>query len=382
MLDGGSDIPAEMSALPDTRLHLFDEAFVLRDKSTGEPVPRQPYRLKRADGSYEEGLTDESGHTHLVSTFTPESLAIELLDRPGTDTESRQNAPLKGEPRFKAVANTTTSPVEVKKRKEVLVDLPNCWIEDYEKEIVADSSRYYATTRSVDGAPFLPKTRIRYKIYVPAKSGTPVIVELRIKPAPLLTLSEMFKEERLSEDVKQAKRGAWLERIGSLKSRAERGIYSQWNGKFQLEIRDPQCGKRTLPIIYKILWVESDEHFKMTVSETEIRESVSQADIDVWAESDEFVFGHEFGHCIGLPDEYSTQSDGTDTKIRYVKPDGTLDTAIDGPYEGKSENAPGASVMSTRNYTKTYPRHAWNIAIEAKDLLTEKIGRPITCKIV
>jgi type VI secretion system secreted protein VgrG len=289
---------------------------------------------------------------------------------------------LKGEPRFKVIARTTTSPVEVKQRKEVLVDLPNCWIEDHEKEIIADSTRYYVTTRNADGASFLPKTKIRYKIYVPAKSGTPVIVELRIKPMPRLSLSEMFKEERLAADVKQAKRETWLEKIAPLKGRAERGIYSQWNGKFQLEIRDPQCGKRTLPIVYKIIWVESDEHFTMTVSETEMREGVSQAEIDVWTESDAFVFGHEFGHCIGLPDEYSTQYDGTDTTIKYVKPDGGIDKAIDGPYDGKDKNAPDASVMSTRNYTKTYPRHAWNIAIEARDLLTEKIGRPITCKII
>jgi len=128
--------------------------------------------------------------------------------------------------------------------------------------------------------------------------------------------------------------------------------------------------------------VESNEHFKMIVSAAEIREGVSQGDIEVWTQSDEFTFAHEFGHCLGLPDEYSAQRDETNTTIRYVKPDGTIDLPIDGPYDSKKMSEPGASLMSTRDCTKTYPRHAWNIAIEARDLLTEKIGRPITCKII
>jgi type VI secretion system secreted protein VgrG len=182
--------------------------------------------------------------------------------------------------------------------------------------------------------------------------------------------------------VRQEKRRVWLEKMVSLKSCAERGIYSQWNGKFQIEMHDPMCGKRTLPITYRVNWVESGEHFTMYVHANELRENVSAGEIHIWVNSDEFVYAHEFGHCIGLPDEYSTQEDLTDTTIRYVKPDGTTDQAIHGAAGGKLASAPDATVMSTLNCNKTYPRHAWNIAIEVKDLLTEKTGRKVKCRII
>jgi len=70
--------PAQLSALPDSRLKNFDEAFVLKDKETGELLTNFPYRIKRADGSYEEGITDEQGRTHLVLSTEAEELSIEV----------------------------------------------------------------------------------------------------------------------------------------------------------------------------------------------------------------------------------------------------------------------------------------------------------------
>ncbi len=81
--DWGSGGNGSFSALtlPDSRLKLFDEAFVLRDKVTGEVLTHCPYRIKRADGSYEYGQTDENGLTHAVTTAEPESLVIEIRKR-------------------------------------------------------------------------------------------------------------------------------------------------------------------------------------------------------------------------------------------------------------------------------------------------------------
>ena len=63
-------------------MKLFDAAFILKNKETGEAIANHPYRIKREDGSFEEGITDEHGHTHLVSSANPESLVLELITLP------------------------------------------------------------------------------------------------------------------------------------------------------------------------------------------------------------------------------------------------------------------------------------------------------------
>jgi type VI secretion system secreted protein VgrG len=81
VFDAGANKAAELGKLPDTRVKLFDEAFILKDPETGAPVANHPYRIKRKDGSYEEGMTDELGQTHIISSKAPESLTIELIAR-------------------------------------------------------------------------------------------------------------------------------------------------------------------------------------------------------------------------------------------------------------------------------------------------------------
>jgi type VI secretion system secreted protein VgrG len=58
---------------------LFDQAFIVKDEKTGAPMPNRPYRIKRADGSYEYGTTNEKGSTHLVSATEVEKLIIEVV---------------------------------------------------------------------------------------------------------------------------------------------------------------------------------------------------------------------------------------------------------------------------------------------------------------
>ncbi|WP_394780060.1 type VI secretion system Vgr family protein [Undibacterium sp.] len=75
---GGNSKAASLGKLPDTRVKIFDEAFVLKDQETGVPLANHPYRIKRADGSYEHGVTDGDGHTHLVASTAAENLTIEI----------------------------------------------------------------------------------------------------------------------------------------------------------------------------------------------------------------------------------------------------------------------------------------------------------------
>jgi type VI secretion system secreted protein VgrG len=75
----GHSKAAPATKLPDSRLKLFDEGFVLNDKITGAPVPHRPYRITRADGTREVGTTDEYGRTHVVRSAEVEDLIIELV---------------------------------------------------------------------------------------------------------------------------------------------------------------------------------------------------------------------------------------------------------------------------------------------------------------
>ncbi|MDH5822483.1 hypothetical protein QFW77_05695 [Luteimonas sp. RD2P54] len=67
-------------SLPDTRIKLFDEGFVLKDKATGEPLPNVPYRILLKDGSYMQGVTDKLGRTFVVGTAEIETLVLEVKE--------------------------------------------------------------------------------------------------------------------------------------------------------------------------------------------------------------------------------------------------------------------------------------------------------------
>ena len=79
VFDAGASSPAKVAPLPDSRLKLFDEAFVLKDDKTGKPIANQAYRIKRADGTFEMGVTDDKGLTHLITSAEAEALQIEII---------------------------------------------------------------------------------------------------------------------------------------------------------------------------------------------------------------------------------------------------------------------------------------------------------------
>jgi type VI secretion system secreted protein VgrG len=100
--------------------------------------------------------------------------------------------------------------------------------------------------------------------------------------------------------------------------------------------------------------------------------------VNVQKTTSAWTFAHEFGHCVGLPDEYSTL--GTADSVRYIEPDGTLDPAVSAP-AFKPATDPSATIMSSYGDTTVLNRHCWNVAIEVQDLLTAKLGRAIKCTI-
>lgn len=76
----GERLPAQLASLPDHRAALFDEAFVLKDKKTGEPLPNVVYRILLEDGNVLSGVTDRLGLTHVVNSAAAQALSLQLQE--------------------------------------------------------------------------------------------------------------------------------------------------------------------------------------------------------------------------------------------------------------------------------------------------------------
>ena len=241
---------------------------------------------------------------------------------------------------------------------------PTCWSADYSKEIVITSSYgRYCHKYKPDGTEYttaeLPVLKFRGKIYVPAKTGTKITVEVRFKV--------------------EAQTGVTDADVTDAKTKLENGLSTYWTGHgYTLEATDPKCGKKSFQVEYKVVWVTSGENYVLKVYTTYPREGEGNGTVSVQKSTSAWTFAHEFGHCVGLPDEYSTK--GTNDSVKYIKPDGTLDVAISAP-PFKPTTDPSASIMSSYNDTVMLPRHCWQIAIEVQALLTAELGRKITCTI-
>lgn len=79
------------------------------------------------------------------------------------------------------------------------------------------------------------------------------------------------------------------------------------------------------------------------------------------------LFAHEFGHMLGLPDEYSG-IDRLNQMVRYYKPNGTLDSNVIKAPPHKDKSIPDSSMMSS-NYLEFPQRLGWAFAIGAQILL-------------
>jgi type VI secretion system secreted protein VgrG len=363
LFDSGSSSPASIAPLPDSRMKLFDEAFVLKDEDTGLPAAFMAYRIIRADGRVEEGVTDENGSTHVVSTADAEALTIETIE-----------APLSPPP---------------------APDEPVCWVEDHSVEIAAKSYGRYYLARTLQGEESFHKHGLvsNYKIYAPIKSKSDIVVELRCLMAHHMDEAQAAEEERLTATnpdfaAKVTARDALIEK---LKIKFCDAVYSTWNGKFKMTINDPECGELTLPITYRIVWTDAEgndgqePHYILWMhdGEKDIHEKVRQNEILLNYTTSSRIMAHEFIHCLGVPDEYG-KPEKTASIINYYKPDGTMTDNMVVVSMGYmvAENDKRGNIMSSKDAVNVELRHAWNIAIEVRTLLTKRIGRKISCDVI
>ncbi len=246
----------------------------------------------------------------------------------------------------------------VNKTKNECKDDKKCWVDDYNKEISTPSYGRYSQPYKKDGTKQPYTDKVQYKLYAPVKTGTEITIEIR------------FKVEK-DADVTDGD-------VTSAKTKLENGVKTYWDNKFTLEADDPECGKKSFKIRYKIVFVASGQHYTIKVHKTYPREGVTGDVMDVSKTTDDWTYAHEVAHCFGLPDEYSYTTDNE--TVKYYKPDGTLDAAVSAP-TFKAKTAPDATIMSSVNNTTVLKRHQWFAAIETQALLTAKLGRKIKCDI-
>lgn len=243
-----------------------------------------------------------------------------------------------------------------------------CWCQDYDDEIEVEAMvRYYR--RFENNAPQAGSNLKYFKLYAGLLSGL-IKVEIRFKFAKDGPVT--------AEQVDNAKRGL----IEAAQS---------WNGHIAIEIQDPECGNRVLPVEFVAMPVEQEEHYIVTVFQTfppiyqvqgEDRAHVTGRDMRVLTWTNHWTYMHEFAHCFGLPDEYGYYDEKIE-RVMYMRPDGTADPAIDVDHRGIASWGPEVNIMSTKGREKRAMRHGYFVAIEVQTLLRECLGREdIRCIVV
>jgi hypothetical protein len=236
----------------------------------------------------------------------------------------------------------------------------NCWQTDFNNAIAVNSYGNYFRKYMADGTEHTDYSFNKsYTLQLPCKSGGDAVMLVKFKVVP--------------------DSGVTADQVTTCKANLASGINTHWNGKFTLAISDPVCGNKSMPVRYRVQWVDSGEDYELHVHATYPREGLSGRVMDVSPTTDAWTFAHEFAHCVGEPDEYSYTTE-TET-VKYIKPDGTLDTAVSAPPDGKSSTDADATIMSAVGNTTVLPRHGWNVAIEAQAILRADTGRQVTCTI-
>lgn len=114
---------------------------------------------------------------------------------------------------------------------------------------------------------------------------------------------------------------------------------------------------------------------------TKVAKTVCYANTASYDQNDlEFVYAHEFAHCLGLPDEY-TDGENITSIVQYKMINGKTDAEkIFSPsaHNPVKEEVKSASIMSTRPFFHFYPRHGWCLAIGVQTLL----GKRYQCDII
>lgn len=230
-----------------------------------------------------------------------------------------------------------------------------CWCEDYSKEISSTSNGNYYDLAEAPGRikKFAPG-KVKYKLFCRLKSRE-ILIEVR------------FQINRASggEDLLSRAWGKML------------GVNDYWGGKARLVVDDPECGVAKLPIRFSAVEDDGAPHRIFELVPDTVNANARNMKVQVNSKSSSWTMAHEFGHVIGLADEYI--ADKGVTHFIYYAPDGMNSGYIERIPNGSLPF--GKTIMAAVNATGMKDRLFWCIAIEAQALLRQALKRSVKCSI-
>jgi hypothetical protein len=121
-----------------------------------------------------------------------------------------------------------------------------------------------------------------------------ITVRIRLNPDPDVTVDE----------------------IANLRLVWEQGIQARWSRRFLLARVEHDCSCPSYAVTFDVQFVASNEHFRVRV-----RRGPRRSNMTTWHTTDgPGTAAHEFGHMLGLPDEYADD----DCPLRVVTNDGSI----------------------------------------------------------
>lgn len=230
-----------------------------------------------------------------------------------------------------------------------------CWCEDYSREISTTSNgNYYDLAEAPGKIKKFRAGQVKYKLFCRLKSRE-IMVEVR------------FRLSR-NEENKELINKAWERMLG---------VNKYWGNKAKLVIDDPECGLSKLPIRFSVTEDDSSPHRSFEIVPDTTTANARELKVQVNSGSSAWTMAHEFGHVIGLADEYV--ADRGISHFIYYAPDGSNSGYVERIPNGSLPF--GRNIMAASNATGMVARLFWCIAIESQSLLQQGLKRNVKCSI-
>jgi type VI secretion system secreted protein VgrG len=213
--------------------------------------------------------------------------------------------------------------------------------------------------------------------FVTSTQISPVSVAFRLDAnlgAGNIVITSIFKWGTVASGITDAEKADTIKQF--------KAKVADWGNRYDMKITDPECGEKTIPIRFRLLWSPDDTTdsapYSVNLHRTYPRAGVSGFDIDIGYDSNvspnsAWVLAHEYGHTLCLQDEYFYSGVSSAT-VTYMKADGSSEIVTLEPSSG--------NIMYLDGNTKYLKRFFYFTAIEAQALLRAESGRNVTCEVV